>query len=141
MHRWFKGHFCFYDVLQVLLVLRGQHLVRNGLDDAKVEHWATLLILQHLRHVHVDAVLSILYALRIGLIAWVVEHIQHFLVVDENQIPQKHPVCISLKLVKRDLVHSPVHDGVSLLCSQPSLLDRNLIRHIVDVEVEDVEHG
>ena len=102
-------------------------MIRNESYLAELELLGVLLELDGLVLFRVDTILSIADRLRRLVISWVVEYVKDFLVKNENQVSEKHTICIFFELAEGDLVHSSIDDIVSFVLRQPALIYGHLV--------------
>jgi len=128
------------NILAMLLVLCRDHLVGDKRYFTKLEALGPPLEFDRLVLVHVNPVLTVANGLGIRVITRIIQNIEHYLVVDQDQVAQEHAVGVPLELIEDDLVHAAVHDQITLLLCHPALVDGDFVGHVIDVEVQDVEY-
>ena len=127
MHRHLILDCALDDVLAVLAILRRDHLIGNEGYLAELELLGVLLELDGLVLFRVDSILSIANRLRGLVVSRVVQYVKHFLVENENQVAEKHAICIFFELAKGDLVHSSIDDIVPFFLGQPALINGHFV--------------
>lgn len=71
--------------------------------------------------------LTISNGLGVVLLTRIVDQVNNFLVVNQDQVAEKHTISIFLELWEANLITIATHKQISLICGQPALVDRDLI--------------